>query len=183
MNFLMTPFWGVALPVLVDERFGEATQLGLLFTAMGLGSVAGAIAFGSVGHRFRHHRRMLYLLGVTSFCLMAWLFVLDLPYWLLLTIAFVEGCISGPINPLLVTVRLERIPAALRGRVFATFSGLAAAAIPLGMLGTGWILEYAGLERGLVAIAIVASVATIGLWLARPLHEMDTAGPVGESER
>ncbi len=176
MNFLMTPFWGVALPVLVEERFGQATRLGLLFTALGLGSITGVIAYGTYGHLIRHRRRLMYLVGVTSFCVMTWLFVVDLPYWLLLTIVFVEGVLSGPINPLLVNVRLERIPASLRGRVFATFSGLAAAAIPLGMLGTGWVLENAGLDRGIAVIAAVATAVSIGLWLARPLHEMDVPG-------
>jgi MFS family permease len=181
MNFLVTPFWGVALPVVIEERFGLATRLGLLFTALGLGSVSGAIAYGTWGHLVPHRRRLLYLIGVTSFCAMTWLFVLDLPYWVLLGIVFAEGLLSGPINPLLVNVRLERIPPFLRGRVFATFSGLAAAAIPLGMLGTGWVLDVAGLDRGLALIAMLASIVTLGLWLARPLHDMDQpAAPLNE---
>lgn len=176
MNFLVTPFWGVVLPVLVESRFGDATRLGLLFTALGLGSVGGAVIYGSYGHVARHARRTIYLVGVTSFCLVTWLYVLDLPYWLLLSIALIAGLVSGPINPLLVTVRLERIPASLRGRVFATFSGLAAAAIPVGMLATGWLLERGGLDRGLPIIAATATVVTIGLWLAAPLRAMDETG-------
>lgn len=173
MNFLVTPFWSVTLPVLIDQRFGLAAQLGLLFTALGAGSVVGTVIYGAWGHLVRHRRRVVYLVGVTSFCVMVWLFLQDLPFGALLAVAFVEGAISGPINPLLVNVRLERIPSHLRGRVFATFSGLAAAAIPVGMLVNGWLLEQVGLDRGIAIIAIVATVFTLGLWLARPLHQMN----------
>jgi MFS family permease len=88
-------------------------------------------------------------------------------------LALAVGFIGGPVNPMLVNVRMERIPEALRGRVFATFSGLAGAAIPLGMVSAGWLLEATGDRTGLLAIAVIATVFLIGLWLAKPLLEMN----------
>ena len=173
MNFLNSPFWGVVLPVLVEERFGHAAQLGLLFTAFGAGSLLGGLAYGAVGHRFRARRRLIYLVGMMSFCLMVWVFTLEIPYPLMLALVFVEGLVTGPVNPLLLAVRLERIPEALRGRVFATFSGLAAAAMPLGMLAAGWLFETAGVQGGMTVMAIVTTLAVGVLWLVRPLREMD----------
>jgi MFS family permease len=173
MNFLNAPFWGVVLPVLVEDRFGHAAQLGLLFTAFGAGSLLGGLAYGAVGHRFRARRRVIYLVGMTSFCVLVWAFVPAIPFPVMLALVFAEGLVTGPVNPLLLAVRLERIPEALRGRVFATFSGLAAAAMPIGMLAAGWLFETAGVEGGMTAVAIVTTGAVGVLWLVRPLHEMD----------
>jgi MFS family permease len=56
------------------------------------------------------------------------------------TLALV-GLVSGPINPLLATIRHERIPAELRGRVFGTFSAIALVAQPLGLLLAGFLID------------------------------------------
>ena len=95
------------------------------------------------------------------------------PYPVQIAAVLVAGVLSGPINPLLVTVRLERIPPALRGRVFATFSGLAGAAIPLGMLFSGWLLEVAGVKTGLAVFAVVATLFAMSQWVARPIGLMN----------
>jgi MFS family permease len=175
MNFLNGPFWSVVVPVQIEWTFGNASRFGLLLTMLGIGSLLGGIAYGAFGHRVRQHRRLIYLLGVTSFPAMLWVFVANVSFPWLVVASLLAGLISGPINPLLVTVRLERIPPALRGRVFATFSGLAGAATPLGMVLAGWLLEFAGVRSGLVVIAVVATVFTLALWLTRPLHAMNHA--------
>ncbi len=73
------------------------------------------------------------------------------------------------------------------GRVFATFSGLAGAATPLGMVIAGWLLEANGIRTGLTILASVATIVTIGLWFTRPLREMnvadDEAGAVALAEQ
>ena len=173
MNFLFTPFWSVVLPVLIDDRFGDASRFGLMLTALGIGILIGGLIYGAVGHRFRNHRREIYLIGVASFATMLWIMLPGVPFAMLVGLAFAVGFISGPINPLLVNVRMERIPEALRGRVFATFSGLAGAVTPLGMVASGRLLETTGERTGLLVIAVVVTVFTIALWLTRPLSEMN----------
>jgi MFS family permease len=173
MNFLNGPFWSVVVPIQIEWTYGHASRFGLLLTMLGIGSLLGGIGYGALGHRFRKHRRLIYLLGVTSFPALLWVFVANVSFPWLVAASLVAGLLSGPINPLLVTVRLERIPPALRGRVFSTFSGLASAAIPLGMILAGWLLEFAGIRTGLVVIALIATAFTLALWLTRPLHEMD----------
>ncbi|MBA3276926.1 MAG: MFS transporter [Chloroflexia bacterium] len=173
MNVLYTPFWSVVLPVLIDDRFGEASRFGLMLSAFGIGAVGGGMLYGMVGHRFRHHRRALFLTGVGSFAAMLWVMVPGVPYPVLIALALAVGVIGGPINPMLVNVRMERIPEALRGRVFATFSGLASAATPLGMVTAGWLLEATGERTGLLVIAVIVTLFTIGLGLTKPLREMN----------
>ncbi len=173
MNFLNGPFWSVVVPVQIEWTYGNASRFGLLLTMLGIGNLAGGIAYGAFGHRVRQHRRLVYLTGVTSFPAMLWVFVANVDFPWLVAASLLAGLLSGPINPLLVNVRLERIPPALRGRVFATFSGLAGAATPLGMVLAGWLLEFTGIQTGLVVFAVVATGFTLALWLTRPLHEMN----------
>lgn len=173
MNFLNGPYWSVVLPVQIEERFGVASRFGLMLTMLGIGNLLGGLLYGAAGHQFRSRRREIYLIGLASFPIMLWVFVTGVSYPVMVAGAFLAGFFSGPINPLLVTVRLERIPKELRGRVFATFSGLAGAATPLGMAIAGWLLEVTGNQTGLVIIATAATVCTVGLWLTRPLREMN----------
>jgi MFS family permease len=180
MNFLNGPYWAVVLPVQIEDMYGVASRFGLMLTALGIGNLAGGLLYGAVGHLFRGHRRAIYLIGVASFPVMLWVFVAGVPYPLMLVSGFMAGVLSGPINPLLVTVRLERIPKELRGRVFATFSGLAGAATPLGMVLAGWLLEMAGIQAGLILLAAVATLFTLGLWLTGPLWAMNVSPPIEE---
>ncbi|MDQ3658001.1 MAG: MFS transporter [Chloroflexota bacterium] len=173
MNFLFGPYWSVVLPVQIDDRFGVASRFGLMLTMLGIGNLLGGLLYGAIGHQFRARRREIYLIGVASFPIMLWVFVTRIPYPAMIVSALLAGLFSGPVNPLLVNVRMERIPKELRGRVFATFSGLAGAATPLGMVIAGWLLEVSGVRPGLAILASVATLFTIGLWLTKPLREMN----------
>jgi len=173
MNFLNTPFWSVILPVQIEDQFGEAARLGFLLTMRGIGNLVGGLAYGAIGHRLRSVRRLLYLVAVASFPIMLWVFVAGTAYPAMLAISLVAGVLSGPINPLLVNVRLERIPPELRGRVFATFSGLASAVTPIGMIAAGWLLEVAGVRPGLAIVAVAGSLFALAQWFIRPLSEMN----------
>jgi MFS family permease len=190
MNFLVTPFWSVVMPVLMDRTFGEVSRLGLLITLFGIGNLVGGTVYGWIGHRIRQYRRGLYLLGAASFAAYLWLIVVEQSYPLLAVGGLVMGALSGPINPLLVTLRMERIPKHLRGRVFASFSGLTGLAIPLGMLFAGWVLQVAGATRGMQIFSGVATAMVVCLLALPVLREMndhpedtETAAPKPEPRR
>jgi MFS family permease len=68
------------------------------------------------------------------------------------------------VNPLLVTVRLERIPVELRGRVFAATSAMAQAFPALTIPLAGWLIERAGVTSTVIVLAIGAQIA--GLLMA-----------------
>jgi MFS family permease len=68
-------------------------------------------------------------------------FVWESPFLLLLVSSALAGMVIGPINPLSVTVRFERIPAKLHGRVFATYSAISAVVTPLGMVLAGYLFD------------------------------------------
>ncbi|HWV36557.1 MAG TPA: hypothetical protein VNZ55_13045, partial [Thermomicrobiales bacterium] len=98
-------------------------------------------------------------------------------YLVLVGTMIVAGLLSGPVNPLLVTVRFERIPARLRGRVFATFSALASLADPVGMAVTGFYLERRGLERGLIVTAALFTLLVLAIPFVRTFGQMNRIDP------
>ena len=89
---------------------------------------------------------------------------------------------SGPLNPLLVTVRHERIPVELRGRVFSTFSAISQVAAPMGMLVAGFAIEHFGLRGTIAGIAVASQLVAIGMVFVPALHRLDESRhPVGEA--
>jgi MFS family permease len=177
INFISGAFGNVAIPVVVEDRFGSASRFGLLLTAMGAGTLIGGMTYGAIGHRFRSRRRRIWLVGFAAESLLIWTFVAHASYSVIVAVAVLGGLLVGPINPLLVTIRFERIPVALRGRVFATFSALATAASPIGMAGMGFVLETYGIETGLFALAVLATAVGIGSIFVPVLREMDLPVP------
>lgn len=176
-NFLDSPLFAVLMPVYANENFGSAVDLGLIFASFGAGSTVSAIIFAAIGH---HLPRRATFIGA--------FILVGLPFWLLaqmpslpLTIAAMlfSGFAAGPINPVLMTVSQERIPAGLRGRVFGMTAAMAAAAAPLGMVAAGYLAEGIGLTATLTGLAAAYLIVTVGMLFTPAFHEMD----VGVSAR
>ncbi|MGB3305559.1 MAG: MFS transporter [Thermomicrobiales bacterium] len=176
-NFFNGPLFSVIMPVIVNDRYGDASRYGLLLTAFGIGSLLGGAGFGVFGHRLRSYRREMWLAGFLAVAFLRWMLVPDVPYLVLIGTMIVAGVLSGPVNPLLVTVRFERIPARLRGRVFATFSALASLADPVGMAATGFYLERRGLERGLIVTAALFTLLVLAIPFVRIFGQMNRIDP------
>ncbi len=170
-NALDAPLFTVAVPVYARDVFGSATALGLMEAGFGAGAVTGALAFAGVGHRLP--RRPAFVAGFA---------LLSLPLWILATapslpVAVVAnalvGLVAGPINPILMTVRQERVPAAMRGRVFGTFTAIALVAMPAGILLGGLVVERAGFAATIAVIAGGYLLASGAMLLAPVLRDMD----------
>lgn len=176
MNFLQQPFWAVVLPVQIEEQFEDASRFGWMLMVFGIGDLIGGALYGMFGHLVREHRRLLYLCGIASFTVLLWILAAEIPYGVMVATSFLVGLIGGPINPLLVTVRFERIPKELRGRVFGSFSALTGAVVPLGMIVVGWLLDVLGVRAGMITLAVVATAFTLILFLTPPYRQMDVRG-------
>lgn len=70
------------------------------------------------------------------------------------------GVASGPLNPLLLTVSSEVVPTRMRGRVFGATRASAWAAIPLGILLGGVVVETFGVAATLLSIGVCYVVVT-----------------------
>ncbi|MDP9359145.1 MAG: MFS transporter [Chloroflexota bacterium] len=177
-NAVDAPLVGVALPVFARETFSSATALGLLEAGFGAGAVLGSLAFAAVGHRLP--RRRTYIMAFQLVALPLGVLALTPPLWIGVGALAVAGVAASPLNPILMTVSQERVPSALRGRVFGASTALALAAMPVGLLLGGLLIERAGVIVTLVVIAATYLAATAVLWLIPALHDMDRPRPLGE---
>jgi MFS family permease len=170
-NFFSNGIFFVVLPVYAQRVFGAPTDLGLLMAAFGLGSLVGVAIYGAIGHRLP--RRATWIGGYWGFALLIWM-LFPLPALpVAATAVFIQSMVGGPLNPLLVTVRHERIPAELRGRVFSTFSAIAMIATPLGIALAGLLIERIGLQPTILAMACGYTLICVAMLLLPVLKELD----------
>jgi MFS family permease len=157
--------------VTVEHRYGDAAILGWLIAVLGAGSLVGGLLYGVVTYRFS--RRWIWIIGYMFGALPYFALGIGAPLWVVFVALAAMGLTGGGLDPLLVTVRHERIPAELRGRVFGTFSAISMAAAPLGVLLVGVLAEGIGLDPTLLALAVASQALAVALVFAPALHEMD----------
>lgn len=170
MNFV-DAMVGLITPIYAVEVYGSASALGLMMAAHGAGAVVTTLLFAAIGHRLP--RRSVYiaafvLAGVPLFAL-----TLTPALAVVLAALVVRGFGAGPLNPILMTISQERVPAELRGRVFGVTTSIAWLAIPAGRLLAGYLVEWAGLVLALGGVAVVYVLATTSMYRLPALRDMD----------
>lgn len=150
-NLLDAPL-PVVMAVFAESEYGSAADLGLLYGVFGGAALVGSLAYGWRGHRLP--RRPTFLVCFTAIPLM-YLVLATLPSLPLAAVALaLVGLVSGPLNPLIFTVTAEIVPSELRGRVFGAVRAGAWAAIPLGILLGGVLVEALGVATTFLAIGV-----------------------------
>jgi MFS family permease len=156
------------------------TGFGLVLTAGGLGTLAGAIGSGFATSRWGFGR----LLVVTGFGGCAAYLVIPAvdvsPGVDTAAIAigmFCSGVATGVANVQAVTLRQLLTPRPLLGRVTAAFRAAAFGAIPLGACGGGLLAAWLGLRPALWVLA--AALLTTPLWLVfSPIRSVVSLGEI-----
>jgi len=180
-NFLSASVLAVIYPVFVNDEYGRASVLGLMATAFGVGGLLGAIIFGAYGHRLP--RRAIWVVSFMMVPVEFFVILLTTSLPVILAVLAITAVFSGPINALMVTIRHERIPPPLRGRVFSTFSAITAVATPLGILIAGYAIEAISLRATILSIGILESLLAVAMLITPAFHEMDaTKGHAHDEE-
>ena len=169
-NSLEVAWSAVLLPIHANEQLGGPVAMGVLVSAAGLGALVGSVAFGLVGARIRRSTLfgVAFLIGG---CPRMLTFALDPSWWACVVTVALAGVAMGTVNPLLSTVRLERTPPALRARVNGTMRAGAWAAMPLGALAAGVLVDRVGLTIGMTVVGagyLLAALVPLarGTWQA-----------------
>ncbi len=179
-NLLDAAKTSVVFPVLANDVFDSAVALGLIFGVSGGGAVIGALIYGAVGHRLP--RRPVFVFSFIMLALPSLLLVALPPLWVVLAIQGISGVAAGPLNPVLATLRHERVPAAMRGRVFGMVTAGAYSAMPLGVLLAGVALDRIGLRATLLAVGVCYVATALTLVVNPAIREMDsTPSPIDPS--
>ena len=174
-NAISAPLVAVVLPVFAERVFGSAADLGLMFSALGAGSLVGATVYGAIGPRLS--RRTLWFGCYLLMPLVFWVLLARPSLPLLLAGVALEGIITGPVSPLMVTIRHERIPAPLRGRVFSTYSAISQLASPFGIVLGGLTISALGFRPTLLILAVCYQALAPAMFAIPALRRMDTAAP------
>jgi MFS family permease len=169
-NFLDAPF-GVLMPVFVEEAFGSAAYLGLLYGVFGGFALAGSLVFSAVGHRLP--RRLTFVVCFSVMPLMYFLLSTLPPLPVAVVALGVAGLSVGPINPLLGTLQFELVPAEIRGRVFGAIQAGAWGAIPAGVLLGGAVAGAIGVGWTFLVIASCYALVTAYGFVNPAFREMD----------
>jgi MFS family permease len=170
-NFLEAPLSTVQIPAIVRENYGSADKVGMLLGAHGVGALIGTIVFSAISPKLP--RRTTF---ITSFLLcspLGLVFAMAPPYPVAVAASLVMGLFAGPLNPILMSVRQERVPIRYRARVFGTLMTLAFIAIPLGQLGGGYMVEWFGVQAVFAGVAVVYIAVVVSMFFTPVLHEMD----------
>jgi MFS family permease len=143
----------------------------LFIGVMSGGSVLGGIVFGMIGHRLPRFVTFVAMFVLTS--LYAWAFAFFLPFPVILATAALAGLGAGPLNPIIDTVILERVPADMRGRVLGTIQAGAWVTMPFGVLMAGLLTEALGLQTLLLGLALIYLATTLSMLWIPALRELD----------
>jgi len=84
----------------------------------------------------------------------------------------VAGFAAGALNPIIGLVKLERIPAGLRARVFGVVGAGAWAAMPLGSLSAGYAADRFGPSRTLVGFGVAYLLVALVPLTGGPWRQM-----------
>jgi MFS family permease len=179
-NLIEAPF-PVVMAVLAREEYGSAADLGLMYGVFGGAALAGALAFGSIGHRLPRRLTLVCCFATLPLVYLTLATLPSLP--VALTALALVGLAAGPLNPLLFTVTAEIVPTELRGRVFGAVRGGAWAAIPLGILLGGVLVASIGVAATFLAIGVsYAAVVAYGFFNPA-FREMDRATEAPDADR
>lgn len=155
---LVAPLLAVILPGYF-RSVGDPAQLGLSLSAYAIGSVAGSGLYGAL---FSGRRRAAWvisnLLFGGSFTLIATL----AGFWPIAVGMALAGVGSGLQGPVVQVLLTERVPDAVRGRVFGLYSALASVASPIGLGLMALLLVGAPLQAG--AVALSAAWVAVAIW-------------------
>lgn len=177
-GFIAEPLYSVIFPVYAREVYGSALDLGFMMASLAGGSIVGGVVYGLIGHRLP--RRATFLLGFSVRAASFWVLVLMPSLWVVVLAVVVNAIMLEPSNPMMMTVFQERVPEGMRGRVFGTMTSLGIAAMPLGMVGYGFLMSSIGLQATLWVLAAVNLTLPALILLAPAFHELGGAGERGQ---
>jgi MFS family permease len=165
----------VVMPVYMQRTYGSALDLGLFLSATGAGSIVGALLYAWLAPRLPAWvtPRRLLLVGLYGIALSFAVIALLPPLAVLLAASFVQGLVSGPINPLVATAMQQRTPENMRGRVLGMMGGLAMISSPLGFLLAGFLVDVLGVQAVLIGITGGFALVALATLFIPALHELD----------
>ena len=168
-NITMAAPFAIALPFLVKQHLnGSVGSLGLLYSALAVGSILGTLLGASLMERIKGLRArglFAYSLWIVGGLLIV-VFGLPVTIYGVAAAALLAGAAFAVPNLIFLTTLQELIPGALLGRVSSIATLGAFALIPVGSGLVGWATDHMGAPN----IFILAGILTAGLAALALIH-------------
>ncbi|MEU5084232.1 MULTISPECIES: MFS transporter [Streptomyces] len=177
-NALDSGLNAVLYPAYGTRVLHSSSLLGVMVTAIGAGALVGTALHGWLGQRWPRRKVFVacfVLLGALRCVLLA---QEPTPALLLGGLA-VSGIGSGIVNPLMMSVAYERVPEAVRARVFGLIVACALAATPLGALAAGVLIDRLDVPSALLVFAGVYGTIALAPLMFPVWRELDASRPDG----
>jgi MFS family permease len=156
------------MPAFAGEELRQGAQgLGLLYSALGVGAISGALALASFGDRLPRAR--LFWGGAVSFCVlqMVFSFTRTLPL-AMVTLAVMGLCMIlfvADANTLIQSI----VPDHLRGRVMGVYALVFLGSTPFGSLLAGLVANHwRSVPLALAGGSVLALLGIAAVWWLRP---------------
>ncbi len=160
-NTLILPIFGIQILHL------QPAQLGLLFSAAGLGTIVGSLAVASLGD-FRH-KGILLLVSLLMWTASLLIFALSHLFWLSLLALLLFGIAQNGVGATTITLLQTRVPAQMRGRVMSLNTLLIMGIRPLGDFPASGLIALIGGPLTVLLCASVVGIYSLYLLVARPV--------------
>ena len=161
----------LVLPLFVKQILHRGSaELGLLFSAVGGGTVLSALALASLGD-FRHKGKLVFgsiLIWSVALAIFGWSATLALST----TVLVVLGAAQTAAGATSVTLLQTRVPPEMRGRAMSLNTLLIMCVRPLGDFPAGALIEWLGLRAAVLLGAAVVGTIVLTLFAIRPAVRM-----------
>jgi predicted MFS family arabinose efflux permease len=161
------PSPALALPVFADQVLGlDARQLGLLFSAVGAGTVVSALAVASMGD-VRHKVRLL--MGAMVLWILALVaFGASRTMMIAAAALFALGVAQNAIGASALTLLQARVPPEMRGRAMSINTLLIMCVRPMGDFPVGAAITLLGFRPAVFVSASLIAAALAAFLIMRP---------------
>lgn len=168
INFLISPLFVIALPVLANETFDSSRALGIMLAGFGAGAGAGTLAYGAFGHRMR--RYTVYWGAIAGISVGLWLLTAAAGVWIATLATVLIGIAVGPVNAAGMVIMQIRVPERIMGRVLGLLYASSSLATSLGLVIGGVVVQWFGVTTAFIASSIGVTLCAFWVRLSPALR-------------
>jgi MFS family permease len=162
------PSNSLILPIFATQILHlSPAQLGLLFSAAGLGTIIGALVVASLGDY--QHKGILLLTSLLIWTASLLIFALSQTFWLSLLTLLTFGIAQNGVGATTITLLQTRVPPQMRGRVMSLNTLLIMGVRPLGDFPASGLIALMGGPLTVLLCASLVGIYSLYLLVARPV--------------
>lgn len=161
------PSTSLILPIFATQILHlQPFQLGLLFSASGLGVILGALLVASLGD-FKH-KGLLLLVSFLIWAASLILFGISKNFWLSMLMLIILGIGQNGVGSSTITLMQTRVPAYMRGRIMSLNTLCIMGVRPLGDFPASSLISLVGGPVTVVICASIVGLYSLYLLVAKP---------------